>query len=627
MGFAHPMTDMPLVFHLKKKIEVKSVLQLFRRFSFTKSKPHVPPILLVECLEEILEHLKNDRSTLYSCIFVNRLFCRLAIPLLWRRPFEYPNKYRFRLIRTYISCLDDDQKKILLDNGLKVPDLPKPFFDYPKYMQGFDFFHFTEAIEKWVEGNYCSMPPYLINNMELIEQIIGNMLFSRSNGLRIFKYYRGFGNIINYQYFTDIKLYTSFSHSLSNLRTFEFQAFSYRDNESFAAWSNLFTSIANSTRNIKHLSLFIPAKAHHNQQLCQALSQLILSQPNLSSLVIDELTAQFVYDALTVKAKCLTFLRVTWLKKFRLLHHLLLNCPNLETLEFSQSTSFTDEVIDSTLTTQLPLKNLYCGDGDPSSQIISMILKMSNQNLKTLSLRNVTPEILDAIEQYCPKITHLCLKITATQLPRFITLLSGLALEHLTIENSEEPKYTTEKIKLLAQTIPLSLRYFGIKFSASIRDLQVFFKECGASLNVLALYYIPKMDADTLEYIFKYSKYLRSLREIRFDRKLFKYYQSLPPQDVQRFPVYNYNVGEAKPLSHRFYGTQHFENCNRVKQCLKIGRSEVGKQRSSVVMSKIDGLQSIRWCSEESDDNQYRKGKSGGFTLAPKRVPILQVSE
>ncbi|CAG8516388.1 5000_t:CDS:1, partial [Acaulospora colombiana] len=420
-------------------------------------------------------------------------------------------------------------------------------------MQGFDFFHFTEAIEKWVEGNYCSMPPHLIKNMELIEQLIGNMLFNRSNGLRIFKYYRGFGNIINYQYFTDIKLYTSFSRSLSKLKTFEFQAFSYRDNESFAAWSSLFTSIANSTKSIKHLSLFIPAKAHHNQQLCQALSQLIVSQTNLSSLVIDELTALFIYDTLTVKAQYLTFLRVTWLKKFNLLHRLLLSCPNLETLEFSQATNFEDEVFDSTLTARLPLKNLYCGDEKPSPQIISMILKMSNQNLKTLSLKSVTSEILDAIEQYCPKITHLCIKITAAQLPRFITLLSGLALEHLAIENSEEPKYTNENVKLLAQTIPLSLRYFGIKFSVSIRDLQIFFKECGASLNVLALYYLPKMDADTLEHIFKYSKHLRSLKEIRFDRKHFKYYQSLPPQDVQRFPAYNYNVGEARPLGYRFY--------------------------------------------------------------------------
>ncbi|RHZ88524.1 hypothetical protein Glove_22g20 [Diversispora epigaea] len=551
MGF-----DMPLVFYFKKKIEVNYVFQMLRKFSFTKNKPYIPPLLLMECLEEIFEHLKNDRATLYSCIFVNRLFCRLAIPLLWRRPFEYPNKYRFRLIRTLISCLDDNQKKLLLEKGLKVPDLPKPFFDYPKYMKGFDFFHFSEAIEKWVEGNYWTMSPPLIQNMEFIESLIGNMLFSRSNGLHIFKYYRGFGNIINYQYFADIKLYSGFSRSLSKLRTFEFQAFSYRNDNSFSAWSNLFISIANATKSIEHLSLFIPAKAHHNQQLRDALSQLIESQTNFSSLVIDESTAKFIHEALIIKARFLKFLRVTWLKKFNLLHQLLSICQNLETLEFSQASNFENSSIDQNhIITQLSLKNLYCGDENPSPYIVSTILKMSNQNLKTLSLRHVTPEILDTIEQFCPKITHLCLKISARQFPRFITLLSGLALEHLAIENlPEDPKYSSEDIKLLAQTIPLSLRYFGIKFSASSRDLMIFFKECGASLNILALYYIPKMNADTLEQIFKYSKCIQSLKEIRFDRKIYKYYESLPPQDMEKFSVYKYNVGEARPLSYRFYG-------------------------------------------------------------------------
>ncbi|CAG8767452.1 15301_t:CDS:1, partial [Dentiscutata heterogama] len=173
-------------------------------------------------------------------------------------------------------------------------------------------------------------------NMKFIEQLIGNMLFSRSIGLQSFRYYRGFRNIIDYQYFTDIKLYTGFTHSLSKLQTFEFQAFSYRDINSFTAWSDLFENISISTKTIEHLSLFIPHKAHNNKQLCQSLSKLIQSQSNLKSLVIDELTASFIYDALANQARHLTFLRVTWLSKFDLLYQLLPICTNLEALEFSQ---------------------------------------------------------------------------------------------------------------------------------------------------------------------------------------------------------------------------------------------------------------------------------------------------
>src|SRR6266542_6792299 len=38
---------------------------------------------LSELIDEIIQNFRNDISTLYSCIFFNRLWCRLAIPILW----------------------------------------------------------------------------------------------------------------------------------------------------------------------------------------------------------------------------------------------------------------------------------------------------------------------------------------------------------------------------------------------------------------------------------------------------------------------------------------------------------------------------------------------------------------
>ncbi|CAG8534120.1 7839_t:CDS:1 [Racocetra fulgida] len=392
--------------------------------------------------------------------------------------------------------------------------------------------------------------------MKFIEQLIGNMLFSRSIGLQTFRYYRGFRNIIDYQYFTDIKLYTGFAHSLSKLQTFEFQAFSYRDNNSFTAWSDLFENIANSTMTIEHLSLFIPHKAHNNKQLCQSLSNLIQSQSNLKSLIIDELTALFVYDALSNKARYLTFLRVTWLSKFDLLYQILPICTNLEALEFSQASQPETENTDLQFPiTQINLRNLYCGEENPSQYIITTLLRMSNNKLNTLLLKNVNTEVLNTLELYCPRITHLCLKITAKQLPNFIQLLSGLVLKHLALENlPEEPRYATEDIRRLAQTIPLSLRYFGIKFYITLADLKYFYKECGASLDALALYYIPKMDVEILTSIIKYSKHIPSLKYIKFGREIFKYYKSLPVHDMEKINKFKYTIGEVKPLSNRFYG-------------------------------------------------------------------------
>ena len=43
---------------------------------------------LPEVSTYIIQNLRNDFNTLYSCALVNRFWCRLAIPLLWEDPFS-----------------------------------------------------------------------------------------------------------------------------------------------------------------------------------------------------------------------------------------------------------------------------------------------------------------------------------------------------------------------------------------------------------------------------------------------------------------------------------------------------------------------------------------------------------
>src|SRR4051794_25914147 len=66
-----------------------------------------------DCLHIVFNHLKHDRSSLFSCIQVNRLWCRLAMPYLWHHPFEYSNPKGHFLIRTLLSFLPQNAKQIL----------------------------------------------------------------------------------------------------------------------------------------------------------------------------------------------------------------------------------------------------------------------------------------------------------------------------------------------------------------------------------------------------------------------------------------------------------------------------------------------------------------------------------
>src|SRR6266536_4193158 len=84
--------------------------------------------LLADCLNEIFEYLKHDKVSLYSCLLVNRLWCEVSVRILWRSIWNYNN----RTYNTLISCLPNDSKEILSNNGIIIstPTLKPPTFDY-----------------------------------------------------------------------------------------------------------------------------------------------------------------------------------------------------------------------------------------------------------------------------------------------------------------------------------------------------------------------------------------------------------------------------------------------------------------------------------------------------------------
>ncbi|RGB39184.1 hypothetical protein C1646_754851 [Rhizophagus diaphanus] len=65
---------------------------------------------LPELINEIIQYFHYDYKTLLSCILVNRLWYRLAIPLLWEDPFSIKLPKNYRFIDTYLCFLNEDSK-------------------------------------------------------------------------------------------------------------------------------------------------------------------------------------------------------------------------------------------------------------------------------------------------------------------------------------------------------------------------------------------------------------------------------------------------------------------------------------------------------------------------------------
>src|SRR6266496_5715835 len=105
-----------------------------------------------ELTSEIIQYFRNDFSTLHSCILVNRLWCRLTIPLLWEDPFskKFPKNYHF--IEIYLHNLSEDDKTKLNEYGIISDNLfpSSTLFNYPSFIKCLNINKIYCSIEMWV---------------------------------------------------------------------------------------------------------------------------------------------------------------------------------------------------------------------------------------------------------------------------------------------------------------------------------------------------------------------------------------------------------------------------------------------------------------------------------------------
>ncbi|EXX76889.1 uncharacterized protein OCT59_016002 [Rhizophagus irregularis] len=79
----------------------------------------------------IFEELRDDEKTLYSCLSINKEFCEIIIPILWKNPWKFLKKGKERLLlNVIISHLSKESKNNLNQNNIFINSYQRPLFNY-----------------------------------------------------------------------------------------------------------------------------------------------------------------------------------------------------------------------------------------------------------------------------------------------------------------------------------------------------------------------------------------------------------------------------------------------------------------------------------------------------------------
>ncbi|CAG8507618.1 5882_t:CDS:2 [Funneliformis caledonium] len=505
----------------------------------------IEPRLPNDCIAEILPYLKDNVRTLYSCARVSRSWCQLTIPLLWSKPFDSntitPNTKIISLIRTLGFCLDNPTKKFLIRQHGFNPDgfkITKPFFDYPSYIRDFNYSIFLSSIRIWLRKVLKRKPELELTT--LLFKLIGNLICSRNN---------------NRMELYDITLLENFNCAINNIETFTYcyvgLYMGRKERILFEVMKRIFEKLTENCKNIKRLTIYaVPENfmdVIYLPVVCKATANLIKEQKNISSITfnqewVDSPNNLFYSSLLSEKViTSLRSLKLCHISDFDGLLKVLCGCNNLETLEFTDKFYVSDEDHAIQRMMEFPpihIKHLhfYNFEYDEYAGIetfissIEVLFRLSNNNLRSLTIGDVDSNIIKLIGTYCTNLNYLSIELLPELFPALNQILLSLNnLEHLILVEGKYSIYPRNNngrrlfpdlnfrypVKTFAKSLPTSLKHLGLDININNEVLDHFLSALKCPLHTLDIY--DGMKVEYLEIIIKYvENNNRNLKQVGF---------------------------------------------------------------------------------------------------------------
>jgi hypothetical protein len=427
---------------------------------------------LPELTYEIIKYFRNDFSTLYSCILVNRLWCRLAIPLLWEDPFSNLIK------KNFLYYLNDDIFKLKLnENEIKNYLFPSNrLFNYPGFIKYLNIWSFVFSVERWISTapirikteNNCFAKNYL-NDCRLIIRLLFEIFIENEIDL----------------YTLDIEIPVLYHHTYDQVKDI------------------LGLVLQNPTCKIKILNLYIcdsfsPLDSIDTSLVKDFILQVVNSQQNLKKILLGYNYFSLYQSLLLSKnSNCSNTLTTIILYHANLngitnLDKVFEHLNVLESVHFIYCYPLNNSLIQQivNLTKPFKLKSLFIND---ISQIesLQLLLQKSGDYLENFGFgfNNdllLKQQLLGLIKKYCKNIKYFDLHGFENQIIYLsFNLIENIKqnLNYLLIKVCEYYQVLDNNIERssiilrnLGQILPSKLEYLCLNLYIKASDLEVFLK-------------------------------------------------------------------------------------------------------------------------------------------------------
>ncbi|GES72759.1 hypothetical protein GLOIN_2v1781395 [Rhizophagus clarus] len=492
-----------------------------------------------ELIYEIIKYFQTDFSTLYSCILVNRLWCRLATPILWENPFSIPTR-NYNFIEIYLHNSNDDLKTKL--NEYKFINNSNTLFNYSKFLKHLNIYKFIFSVERWFGTAIRNLKPE--NRLSLLQDS-------------------------DFKRLVHVSLFKIFIENEVNLHTLEIEIFTFHNYKSY--YDDIIELILqnpNFIHDAKNLNFYVgssPGFSYRNDGIeCTAIKnrilQIINSHQNLQRILFSYDYFPLYHQSLLSSKyyNCSNSLNtiIFYNVNFRDMINLDKAFEQLNVLESVHiiycylNNNFIQQIIN--LAKPFKLKSLFI-ESIPQIKLLELLLQNSGDYLENFVAFRINydssleQQLLELIPKYCKNIKFLGLYGFKNQVTYLISnLIENIKqnLNYLSIDVWDED-YGSIILQNLGQDLPSKLEYLSLSLKIEENDFKIFL-ENSQNIFVNKFLIMQKGNDDILHHIKEFIMKKKRVKYLAFatnNRDL-----SNLKDEVNEFKLHNIEVRNFSDL-------------------------------------------------------------------------------